>query len=285
MGRKVLINGKMVEDRSARVSVFDRGFNYGDGLFETIKVYDGRPFLFKEHMKRLKRGARSLRIPATRLKGIEDKTLRLLEANGLKRGEAYIKIIFTRGPDTRSVIPSSSPRPTLVVAARRLNPGDIKRHREKGVKAVLLEGSSPATALRGLKTLNYLPHVVGRTVAERRGAFEGIFIDRDKRLLEGTSTNLFLVRKTVIRTPPLEGILPGITRGFIIKLAKKAGIPVFEAPLFVKDLKTSEEAFLTNSIVELLPLVRVEAIRVGDGRAGPVTRFLQGSYAEAAGRT
>lgn len=287
MGKTVFINGKFVDGRSAKVSVFDRGFNYGDGLFETVKAYDGRPFLFKEHIQRLKRGARSLRIPVTALTDIEKKALRLIEKNGLTRGEAYLKIVLTRGVDTRSMLPSKAPRPTLVITAGRLKAADIEPLREKGVKAVLLDGSAPGGALSALKTLNFLPYIAGRMAASRRGAFEGIFTDRGARLLEGTATNLFLVRKDVIMTPPLNGIvgiLPGITRGFIIKLAKRAGMRVLETPLYVKDLKKYDEAFLTNSIVELLPLVRVEGSGIGRGRPGPVTRLLQGKYQEAVRR-
>lgn len=290
MGKTVFINGRYVDGRSAKVSVFDRGFNYGDGLFETVKAYDGRPFLFKEHIQRLKRGARSLRIPITALKDIEKKSLRLLDKNGLTKGEAYLKVVLTRGVDTRSMLPSKAPSPTLVITAGRLKAADITPLRVKGVKAVLLDGPAPAQGggLSSLKTLNFLPYIAGRMHASRRGAYEGIFTDPDGRLLEGTATNLFLVRKDAIMTPPLNGIvgiLPGITRGFIIKLAKRAGMRVLETPLYVKDLKTSDEAFLTNSIVELLPLVRVEGGGIGHGRPGPVTRLLQEKYREAVRRT
>jgi branched-chain amino acid aminotransferase len=278
MGKKVYMNGRFVDERRASVSVFDRGLNYGDGLFETMKAYDGRVFLFKEHLLRLKRGARALRIPTTPLKDMERKAERLLEYNGLTRGEAYLKIILTRGVDTRTLAPSNSLTPTMVITARRLDKSSLNRFRKNGIRAVLLNERGPAEGLGNLKTLNYLPSVVGKMEALRRRAFEGIFTSVDKRLLEGTSTNIFLVMKDIIKTPPLEGILPGITRNLIIKLAKEADIPVMEAAVYAKDLKKTNEAFVTNSILEVVPLVRVGTLPIGDGRAGRVTRLLQKSY-------
>jgi D-amino acid aminotransferase len=280
MGEKVYINGRFLDKQGARVSVFDRGLNYGDGLFETIKTYNGRPFLFNEHLKRFAQGARALRIPTTPLKDLESKAGRLLEQNGITRGEGYLKIIMTRGVDTQAFAHLKPIKPTLVMTARRLDTKAIYRYREKGIKAVILNQRGPAEGLGNLKTLNFLPNVIGKMGALRRGGFEGIFTTGDQRLLEGTSTNIFLVMKNIIKTPPLEGILPGITRNLIINLAKKADIPLVEAPLYVKDIKKSAEAFVTNSILEVVPLLRVEATTIGSGSPGRVTRLLQHSYTE-----
>jgi branched-chain amino acid aminotransferase len=280
MGEKVYINGRFMDRQRAKVSVFDRGLNYGDGLFETMKAYDGRVFLFKEHLKRLGKGARALRIPTTPLKDIEKKAVMLLKQNGITRGEAYLKIIMTRGVDTQAFAHLKPINPTIIMTARRLDTKPIYQCRGKGIKAVLLNRKGPAEGLGDLKTLNFLPNVVGKMGALRRGAFEGIFTTGDQRLLEGTSTNIFLVMKKIIKTPPLEGILPGITRNLIINLAKKADIPVVEVPLYVKDIKKSDEAFVTNSILEVVPLVRVEATTIGGGSPGRVTRLLQHSYTE-----
>jgi D-amino acid aminotransferase len=283
-GKKVYVNGRFVNRQRAAVSVFDRGLNYGDGLFETMKAYDGKVFLIKQHLKRLKQGASALRIPVAPLRHIEGRAHRLLELNGLTRGEAYLKIILTRGVEPGRHAPSKALSPTLVMTARRLDENAIRPYREKGIRAVLLNAVGPAAGLGNLKTLNYLPNVMGKMGALRRGAIEGIFTAGDQRLLEGTSSNIFFVMKEIIKTPPLEGILPGITRNFTIKLAKKADIRVVEGAVYVKDIKKSDEAFVTNSILEVVPLVKVDSVTIGCGSPGSMTRLLQKSYRAATKR-
>ena len=300
---KVYINGRIVPSKLACVSVFDRGLNYADGVFETMKAKEGRVFLLKEHLKRLKRGAEILNIPSPPFGEMEKAIKKLLKINNLSGKEANIKIIITRGEDMGGHLPQKKPKPTVIITARRLDTENIRRLQEKGVRAILLKGrfNSPSIfnppsvppLLKGgkggfhegwlmgrIKSLNYLPNVLGKMEASKKGAYEGIFV-QDGKLLEGTSTNIFIVEKGVLKTPPVSsGILPGITRKTVIELAKKGNIPVKEAPVGAGELKKADEAFITNSIIEIVPLIRVDSFRIGSGKRGKITKLLQESLRE-----
>jgi len=167
------------------------------------------------------------------------------------------------------------------MTARPLGSDEISRRQKRGVRAVLVDGFAPPVA--GVKSLNCLPNVLARMDAKRAGAFEAIFVDEGGRIKEGASTNIFIVRDGTLKTPPLdEGILPGITRGAVISMAEAASIPVKTVAVTATELTLSEEAFLTNSIDEILPLVKIGGKAIGSGRPGPVTRLLQKRYGEAA---
>lgn len=266
MKTKIYLSGSIVPEGKASVSVFDRGLNYGDGLFETMKAHDGKPAFLKEHLQRLKAGARFLKIPINALEAdVKDGVIeRLLKANRLSKGSACVKIIVTRGVDKSGHAPSKGTTPTLIIITKRIDETYIVRLQKKGVKAILIKGYAPA--LGGFKTLNYLPCVLAKAEAERRGAFEGIFVGEDGTIKEGSSTNIFIVSKGILKTPPANaqsGILPGVTRQAVISIAKKLGLTVKEAPISVKDLFTCDKAFLTNSIIGMVPLVSVDSRRIG----------------------
>ena len=301
---KVYINGRIVPSKLACVSVFDRGLNYADGVFETMKAKEGRVFLLKEHLKRLKRGAEILNIPSPPFGEMEKAIKKLLKINNLSGKEANIKIIITRGEDMGGHLPQKKPKPTVIITARRLDTENIRRLQEKGVRAILLKGrfNSPSIfnppsvppLLKGgkggfhegwlmgrIKSLNYLPNVLGKMEASKKGAYEGIFV-QDGKLLEGTSTNIFIVEKGVLKTPPVSsGILPGITRKTVIELARTAGtLMVKEKSISTLELKRSGEAFITNSIIGIVPLIRVDSFRIGSGKRGKITKLLQESLRE-----
>lgn len=279
----VYINGRMLPEVKACVSVFDRGLNYGDGLFETMKARNGYVYFMREHLGRLKEGAKAIGIPKKSIKpleaGIKNGAMeRLLEMNGLLKGDAYLRITLTRGVDKGGHAPPGNIEPTVIITAKPLDALHIASHQRDGVRAVFIRGCRPA--IPWIKTLNYLPNVMGKAEAEKRGAFEGIFTGKDSSIKEGTSTSVFIVTKGAIKTPPLEeGVLPGITRKTVIRLAQNKGIPIREAPLYVKDLLGSGEAFLTNSVLEVTPLIRVEDFAIGGGSPGPITRLIQRYYA------
>lgn len=292
MKRQVYLNGRIVPETRASVSVFDRGFTYGDGVFETLLVKGGRPVYLREHLKRLKDGIKILGIPATGLKELlrdikAGAISALAEKNGLK-SVANVKIIVTRGADTGGHAPGKDAAPTVVMIARPIDEKAISASREKGMKAVIVEGLTPTIA--GIKSLNYLPNIIGKDIALRSGADEAVFMDKEGIISEGTSTNIFVVRNGVILTPalgkgPSEGPLPGVARGAVIRLAGKKGIKVKETILRKKDLHGCDEAFLTNSILGAAPLVRIDGRPVRDGRQGPLTRAVQGLLgAEMAGK-
>jgi len=275
---KVYINGRIVPSKLACVSVFDRGLNYGDGLFETMKAKEGRVFLLKEHLQRLKRGAEILNIPSPPFGEMEKAIKKLLKINNLSGKEANIKIILTRGEDMGGHLPQKKPKPTLIITVKPLETERIKRMRERGVKAVLLKDFTYFPP-EGIKSLNYLMNVLGKMEASKKGAYEGIFVKGGK-ILEGTSTNIFIVKGGVLKTPPLKSILPGITRKIVIELVKTINIPAKETPVSSSELKRSDEAFITNSIIGIVPLTRVDSFRIGSGKRGKITKLLQESLRE-----
>jgi len=280
MKLKVFINGKILPEDKACVSVFDRGLSYGDGIYETMKARDGQPLFLNEHLKRLRTGGRFLGL--TGIKGFEDMIRggalqKLLNANGLGRGEAYVKLLVTRGPDKASHLPAKGISPTLIIIAKPIDTALIRGIQEKGVSAVFVDDVLPA--LPGVKSLNYLPSVLARMKANRRRAFEAIFV-KDGFVEEGSSSNVFIVKGGRLLTPPLsgtpsEGVLAGVTRAAVMIASKKNGITVRETRLRPKDLYRADEAFITNSIMDAVPLVAIEGKKVGGGRPGMLTRLMQ----------
>ncbi len=261
------------------VSVFDRGLNYGDGLFETMKAHRGRVLLFREHTERLLSGARTLGIPTHHLYELEDMVHRLLRANGLEDTEAYVKVILTRGVDHGGHLPSSCTEPTTIIMTKPLDTIGLKRMQKDGVKAVTVNAPGCCVTVGGIKSLNYLVNVLGRIEASSRGAHEAIFIAPDNSVLEGTSSNVFIVKNGIIKTPSECDVLPGVTRRAVVDLALKIGIPVKEMRIGIRMLRNCDEAFLTNSIMDIVPLTNLDSSDIGKGRPGRVTRLLQAEYA------
>jgi D-amino acid aminotransferase len=285
MKNYVYINGRIVEEAKARVSVFDRGLNYGDGLFDTMKAEHGAVISMQEHMDRLLAGAKVLGIPRSGLKKLRTDVrsgvlLRLLKKNGLAKGAASLRITVTRGVDPEGGhAPKRGLSPTVIITVRAVDETLVARHQKSGVKAVLIKGAAPALA--GIKTINFLPNVLGRVEAKRRGAMEGIFVDHTGAVTEGTAANLFIVKRGVIKTPPVSkvalsrGVLPGVTRASVMALAKSERIPLKEVRVSVGDLLGCDEAFLTSSVMEVVPLIEVDSRPIGPGRPGAVTRRIQ----------
>lgn len=278
---KVYINGHLVPEDKACVSVFDRGLNYGDGVFETMKALDGEIFFLKDHLARLKSGLRVIGVPRRAINGIGrglsgGALESLLEINGLSRGYAYLKIIVTRGPDRGGHLPLKYPSPTVIAVCKGLDVKAISKYNKHGVKITLMEGLRPA--LPSIKSLNFLPNVLGKLYASKRGSFEAIFADGDS-LTEGTSTNLFVVKGGIILTPAAEkapfGILPGIMRKNVIRCARTNNISIKETKVRVRDIMSSKEAFLTNSILDVVPVTQLDSKPIGNGKPGAVTRLMQ----------
>jgi D-amino acid aminotransferase len=282
MKEHVYLNGRNVPVEKACVSVFDRGLTYGDGLYETMKAIDGRPLFLKEHIARLLHGARELRMEVPLLKPFIDELKTgaietLLGRNRLNEGEAYVKLMVTRGPDRASHLPTKGVLPTTVIVSKKIETAALAALREKGVAAIAVADISPA--LPGVKSLNYLSSVLAKMQAEKAGAFEAIFT-RDGLVTEGSSSNVFAVKNGVITTPPLEhgpsgGVLPGVIRGEVKRLAARNRTPFSEVPVPLRELEAADEAFLTNSIMEAIPLIKIGKAKIGNGRPGPVTRLFQ----------
>ncbi|MBI5047568.1 MAG: aminotransferase class IV [Deltaproteobacteria bacterium] len=277
MNNIVFLNGRFLASDKASVSIFDRGFTYGDGLFETIRSYNGTIFALDLHLERLIEGARTIEILFRQNKKyLSDSLQKLLELNKLTIGDAYIKVIITRGMDYGRLMPSKSLKPSIVIIAKQLDIKKIEHYQYKGMGAVFL--SNKTRPLPHVKSLNLLANIMGLIEANKSRMQEGIFTNSGK-VLEGAITNIFLFDGKGIKTPPVkDGILAGITRRLVIELAKKQGIKIGEISLTKTDFKNSQEAFLTNSIMEIIPLVKIGDKLIGSGKVGALTMRLQQAY-------
>lgn len=275
MSNIVFLNGRFLPSDKAVVSIFDRGFIYGDGLFETMRSYNGMIFALDLHLKRLIDSARLIEIPiGQNRKYLTHHLEKLLEINDLTSENAYIKLIVTRGADYGRLLPSGSLKPTIAILTKPL---DVKivSYQQKGLGAIFLPNKR---SIPHIKSLNLLPAITGLAEVKRMKMQEGIFTDRDK-ILEGTVTNIFVSNGKAIKTPPVkDGILPGVTRGIVIALAKRLSIKITETSLTKTDLINSKEAFLTNSIMEVAPLLRIGNKLIGNGKPGALTKRLQKAY-------
>lgn len=279
---QVYVNGKFVEEADAVVSVFDRGFRYGDGLFETLRAYSGHLLFLKEHLERLRSSAISIAMDDgavdDALKNIKDNIEALLAVNKLTDRDAYVRITMTRGGASRTThLPPKALSPTIVIETEPIDSTAIESLQAEGVSAIGIE--APKRDLSEVKSLNYLANVLGKNEAAKAGAYEAVFISADGGcVFEGTATNIFIVKNGVIKTPPIEAILAGITRAAVIMLARKEAITVIEEDIFLEDIFTADEVFLTNSIVEILPLIEFDGKAVGTLDRSPLTRLIQSRY-------
>jgi len=274
----VFLNGRIIDASRATVSVYDRGILYGDGLFETMRAYKGVAFAIEEHFHRLRTSADILGLPIPNLDWPAT-IAELLLKNGLSRQDAWVRLTVTRGPAEARVLPPDLPKPTTILMVRPLD-REIAEHQKRGVKVALLPFSRHGF-IPEHKSLNYLPAVVGKVLASYHGAYEGIFVRKDHVLTEGTTTSVFVVREGVLWTAAEGGILPGVTRRLVIDLARAHGMRVVEREITTTDLRLADEAFLTSSMIELVPIVQVGDGALGTGHPGPLTAKLQKLYQAA----
>jgi branched-chain amino acid aminotransferase len=283
MAAKVNVNGDIVDEQQAVVSVFDHGFLYGEGIYETLRTYNGQPFLFDRHMRRLRSSAGRLHlgIPLTDA-AIADRFRRTMDAAalGIPGAEAYIRILVTRGVGDLSYDPAVTPDPSVVVIVKSQvdPPPHVYEH---GVKAAIVPviRNHPGTVNPIIKSNNLLNSALAMQEAIRRGAFEGIMRNYRGELAECTTANLFLVKGGVALTPPIDaGLLPGITREFLFEVGTTIGIEVREQVLRDDDLFGAEEAFLSSTTRELVPIVTVDDRTIGAGRPGRVTCALLDAF-------
>lgn len=274
----VFLNGRFIRGARASVSVYDRGLLYGDGIFETMRAYRGVIFAFEDHFERLQTSAGVLGIP---LPDYDWPAAlgELLRRNGLEKRDAWVRLTLTRGPSVPTLLPPESPKPTAIIMARPVDPA-IPRAQQRGALVTLLPYSRHGF-IPEHKSLNYLPGVVGKALAARHGAYEGLFVRNGRFLTEGTTSSVFVVRNGIVSTPPVGGILPGVTRRRVLHLAARAGLRATERELTTRNLRSADEAFLTSSVAEIVPIARADQTRIGTGRPGPVTRKLQRLYRQA----
>jgi D-alanine transaminase len=278
MSRVVYLGGEFLPAREARVDVDDRGFLFGDGVYEAVRALDGTLFQGDAHLRRLRRGLAGLEFqphPALDPARLSDICLRLLECNDLEEGHALVYLQVTRGmaPRTHHFPPGAVP-PTVYASVTRFTPPrDLQ---ENGAAAI----THPDQRWKrcDLKTINLLPNVLAKQHAREAGATEALLV-RDGVVTEGSHTNVFAVLGGVLRTHPCTSeILHGVTREIVLSLARGAGITVEERPIEASDLPHAEEVFLTGTTTDLIPVTGVDGVPVGSGAPGPVARTLLNRY-------
>jgi branched-chain amino acid aminotransferase len=275
------LNGEYIQESEAGVSVFDRGFLYGDGLFETMRAYKGHIFRLDQHMQRLFKGLELLRIKnAWTGSALKHVLYRLLELNKLK--DAYIRLTVSRGVGGRGVDIAGCDNPTIVITSREFLPYPESLYRN-GVRACISEKRmncrNPIDSQ--IKSLNFLNNILVRMEASERGVFEAIMLNHKGYLTEGTVSNLFFVIEGVLYTPsPEAGILEGITRQVVLEVAAEKGITVEEGLFSTKELYEAEEVFLTNSLIEIMPVSGIESKMYVRGRITRITERLMNAYKE-----
>lgn len=282
---KVYINGDILPLREAKISVFDRGFQYGDGVFEGLRCYDGKIFKLEEHVLRLFDSACAvhIKIPLSHVdmkKAIKE----TVRANGFRN--AHIKPIVTRGYGWKlGLDPKNTSAPNIVIIARPII-GSQYGEAGNGLRlAVVSVRKIPACCIDPrIKSLNYLVNILARAEAQASGADEAIMLDTQGFVSEGTGNNIFLVRRGALWTPPVQSGLEGITRQTVIELGRENSIPIYETRLTIYDIYTADEIFLTGSGAEIVPVVEVDKKCIGDDKVGRITKQIIQSYAEAVKR-
>lgn len=284
MSATVNVNGRVAAERDAVISVFDHGFLYGEGIYETMRTYHGRPFLFERHMRRLRRSASmiELRLPFTD-GDLADQIGNTQSAAKLD-GEAYIRVLVTRGVGELTYDLKATPDPSVVIIVKpHVDPA--AEVYEQGVRVVIVDvvRNHPASVNPMIKSNNLMNSALAMQEALRSNAFEGVMRNYKGELTECTTANLFVVKNGVVLTPPLEaGLLPGITREFLFEIGAQCGVKVEEQVLGDDDLFGADEAFLTSTTRELVPIVTVNDRTIGDGKPGPVTWRLLDNFRRAA---
>lgn len=280
----VSINGRICSEQDAVVSVFDHGFQYGDGVYEVMRTYGREPFLFGPHMRRLRESAAmiALDVPCSD----EEMLARIREAMAAfdGAGECYVRILLTRGVGEFTYDPRACPTPTLVIIVKGFVPQPAELY-ERGVRVALVSvlRNHPGSLNPRIKSINLLNNALAMQEGLQRGAFEALMKNYKGELVECSQSNVFVVRDGRLATPPLDaGLLAGITRGFVLEIAASLGMPTEERPLFEGDVDTANEAFLTSTTKEVVPIVAVDDRVIGDGRPGPIARTLLREFRERA---
>ncbi len=275
MSLKIYIAGKLYDKEDAKISVYDHGLLYGDGVFEGMRVYSGKVFRLQQHLDRLWDSAQAicLEIPITQAEmttAVND----TVKANNITDG--YVRLVVTRGAGTLGLDPNKCSDPQVIVIADRITlyPDEFYANGLEIVTASTIR-NHPAALNPRIKSLNYLNNILAKIEGLKAGCVEALMLNHKGEVAECTGDNIFLVRDGELVTPPIDaGILEGITRDAVIELAEQAGITVHESAITRHDVYTADECFVTGSAAEVVPVVRVDSRKIGDGKPGPVTRDL-----------
>ncbi|MBI4843097.1 MAG: branched-chain-amino-acid transaminase [Nitrospirae bacterium] len=274
----IYLNDKLVPESKAVVSVFDHGFLYGDGIYETLRAYEGAVFKLEEHLDRLFHSASLINLRLLKSpEEIEKALYETLRANRLK--EAYVRITFSRGAGPIGLDPSLCPKPTFVIIANPFK-GYPTSYYKKGVKAAVVKTrrNYKGAIDPQIKSLNFLNNVLAKAEAMERGAYEAVMLNYKGHVAEGTVSNIFFVKDGVICTPSVNaGILDGITRRTIINIAKAAGLTVKEGSFRPDDIYKADEVFLSNTTMEVMPVNQFDDVKFRISAAG-VTKAIHKAY-------
>jgi len=276
---KIYLDGQFVDPADAKISVFDHGLLYGDGVFEGIRLYGGNVFRLDEHLERLEYSARAvmLDLPHSRAE-LSEIVCETCRQNGLT--DAYIRLVVTRGVGDLGLAPWTCPKPSVFVIASKISLYP-QEYYDNGLAIVtvptrrIAPGAVPST----VKSLNYLNNILGKIEAKQFGALEAIMLNEQGYIAECTADNIFIVHKGELITPDAsQGALKGITRDAVLDIARELGVPLREANMTRYDVWCSDECFLTGSGAEVVPVIVLDGRRVGDGRPGPITRDVLASF-------
>jgi len=276
MNEIVYLNGSLIPRSQAKISVLDYGFLYGFGLFETMRAYEGQVFRLDSHLNRLARSAEILGLP---IQALDLKGAVMLTIKANKLGGARIRITISIGEGNMTPDTSMCTQPTVLILAGEYHPYPEQIY-QKGFSAEVCSiRRNSQSPLSRLKSANYLENILARQEATAVGVDEAICLNEKVLLAEASMSNIFLVNHGILQTPGEDsGILPGITREVVLELASQLDINTFEGDIMPDELFQAQEAFLTNSLIEIMPLTEIEGKPVGSGKAGPVTRRLMSAY-------
>ena len=277
----VYMNGSFVPKGEAKVSVFDHGFLYGDGVFEGIRAYDGVIFRLNRHIRRLYNSAKAIRleIPMSEEEMIKA-TVETVKVNSLR--DAYIRLVVSRGEGDLGLDPRKCPRPSVIIIADKivLFPEELYENGLEIVTAATRKNYGEVLSPQ-IKSLNYLSSVMAKIEAIEAGKMEALMITREGYVAEGTGDNVFIVKNGVLMTPPpYVGILEGITREAVMEIARDMGIKVLEMPFTRFDVYAADECFLTGTAAEMIPVIAVDGRKISDGKVGPIFKKLLQKFRE-----
>lgn len=277
----IYCDGQYVDSQEAKVSVFDHGFLYGDGVFEGIRAYNGRVFKLKEHIDRLYESANTmlLNIEVSR-REMMDIVVETIRKNNLK--DAYVRLVVSRGVGDLGLDPQKCPRSEIICIAGSITLFPQEMY-DNGLEVVTVSTrrNNPNALSPRVKSLNYLNNIFAKIEANRAGVMEAIMLNQEGYVCEGTGDNIFIVKDGVLRTPPIyAGILKGITRDAVLGLAQELGITAKEELFTIIDVYTADECFLTGTAAELIPVVRADCRSIGDGKPGLVFKTLLQKFRE-----
>lgn len=281
MDRTIWLDGKLVPEAEAKVSVFDHGLLYGDGIFEGIRFYNGRVFRLEEHTKRLFLSAKAilLKLPWTE-EEVNKAVCETVRANGLEEG--YIRLVITRGVGGLGLNPYLCETPSMFIIASTITLYP-KEHYENGLELITCgtRRPTPGSLSPQVKSLNYLNNVMAKAEAIKAGCVEGLMLNEQGYVAECTGDNIFIAKDGKVYTPFIsDGSLDGITRQVIFELCEQAGIPLVEKTLTRYDIFTADECFLTGTAAEVIPATKLDEREIGTGKPGPITRQLLEAFIE-----